>query len=465
MSFSRALVAFVAIVSFAILTVGCEEPLPPGVDPVETGPVTIKVVSAIDHATAMSDVKVAVNAADGSIIADGVTDASGTFTVAEIEAGASATIASEDTRQGPMLQTKFELKPNATYTFTVFKDPRVVGQITVTGTNIPSGTYQDAYVGNCRLSLGIQEDLTEDCIQSDGKITIYAYAYDTNRVTRGRAVAYDVTFTDGMTVNLDDWYSAPTTGFNFAAVNASTAIIDAFFELHAQRRGTQFRLEASNYGEVSENTFTNYSVYFPKDLPAAENGHGFLLEYQHSIQTATGIRFNGFISRKQWITSPMQVDLSQAILPVEITSLVGDFSDNVSPAANWTVNNGDSADAAILVLQWANSGKDITWTATTPMINGHAKLPALPASMSNYAPATGGVVTGPILLTADSSRVTGYDEFAQNESSIFLFERTIEGGSTEATIKYNATISTDFVLKTTPEQQKQLPLLRLLKTL
>lgn len=462
MILSRAFAALFAVVSFSVFTIGCEDTLPPGVTPEETGPLTIKVVSETDHPVVMSDVRVVVNAADGSIIEEGVTDASGSFVVAEVEAGVSATIATEDSTRGRMLQTRFDLKPNATYTFTAFTNPRVVGTITVTGTNMPSGTFQDVNIGNCRATLGTATQLTEDCVQSDGKVSIYASAYNSNRIVHGRAAKYDLPFVTGMTVNLSDWYSVATSNFNFSAVNGPTAIMNAYFELIAQRRGTEFRFEAHKNGEVSEKSFSGYSLNFPNQLPLPENGRGFQLVYQQHSQTATGLRIRGFLSRKQWIVSPMQIDIASGTPSVEISSLVADLSDGGKPAASWAATGDESADAAILFLQWSNDGKDVSWVGATPLTNGYAKLPDLPASMSGFAPpSSGGILLGPVLITAHSSRISGYDEFAQNESALFLFNSRVTGGSTEATIKFTATLATDFALRTTPSQQKQWPLLRL----
>lgn len=452
MFFSRALVAFVlALVSFfALACVESTTPPTDGMEP-EIGAITIKVVSMDRNAVPMTGVKVAINDADGELLLDGTTDSNGEFVADDMTAGASATVADENSPFGGLLQTKFALKPGKTYQFSVTNKPTILGTITVNGTNIPGGVlFTDVKVGECHGSLGSSFTITSNCVQTDGKFSVYAEGMGSDRTIYGRALKTDLTFTNNMTVTLSDWYT-PTSTMGISSFNAPAELTSAFFDVEFERRGTYFTNEALHAGAVSGTSFTGAAIAVPTLLPDATGGHGFNLSYQHALKSAAAIKAGGFYARKQWVEAAMILDSSKLMPGVDIQSLLPDFSDLTRPAMTWTIAAPELTDAALAAFTWVNGSTTVTWLGATPTETGYAKVPVLPTSMSALALPSGGVVQGPILFVADWTHGTGYDAFVEsNVSETVVMRRLPENGAMEDTFKYIAGSSTDTVLRKTP---------------
>lgn len=465
MKFANAF-SVLALMFLSVLFTGCpgEEP-PTGPTGPTSGTVTIYTKSMTASQTPVAGLTVAINDETGELVDTGETDSAGTFVATDVPANSSATVVSESTELGKLMLTKFGLQPEKSYTFNVLRESPVVATVTVTLTNLPfDSVYQSIYVGGskCSAQSGVPLSLKAECVQSDGKVSIYATAFDAQNRVVGQALKLDLPLTAVITQTIDDWYVVTS---NTVQVNLANAPYDlsssaTYINLAVQRRDSTFPLGWNQIGTANANAFTGTTFAIPTTLAAPENGHGYLLKTQSTAVTQAGTRVDGFIIRTQSFPTLVQYGLDQWLPALQARRVWADLADATRPAMGWELTGEGSVDAVMALMSWTNNGNNVNWLTTMPAGDGYAQLPQLPASMTDFLPPSGGLIQGPILFTAEASWCAGYDEFAATETPLTIFDYgDFYGAEGNAVLKFSGAAPNDVVFKTTGGRLNRLPVM------
>jgi hypothetical protein len=422
-----------------------------GQPPTVAASITVRVLGTIDNPAPVAGAQISVNASDGSVITSGASDSSGSFTVANPPTGASITVQAQDARFSfvtGFLQTYYDVAPGSTYIFRFARPvapPTQIATIHATVSNAPTDTFITVDAGpDCRGSGTTDVAIFPSCVQSDGKVTVYATAMRSDRTLVGAALLRDVAFTPGGTTNvaLDTWPTPPA-GQQLSFGSAPGPILDpnsvfggSAISYSFYRRGIVYTPEVSTPGKTSGNAFTTQSYLFPIELPLGEPGKGFLVGFSSGFETSAGSQYGGFVSRVNALPSFAEYDLHQALPVLDLTAFL-DIRNFARPAVTWSSSAG-TFDGAFLVGSWQNLGDDSAtlWLAKSPVGRNAMTLPTLPLSIAASAPRPGARFGAFLLSMMDASWVSGYNAFTDQDSVDVLGGMIDVPAGTEGALKY-----------------------------
>ena len=435
---------------------GCDPSTPDtGTEPV-VGTVQVLVAGQF---SGVAGVPVAINDSTGALVANGVTDMTGHYSKANVTEGGSITIGTESSGS-KILQTRYNFKVDREYRFDVEQEGNQVGTVTVTAVGAPD-TNVSITIGRCGGSPGTPIKITQNCLQSDGKVTVYATSFDTSRVVHGRAVAYDVAVGAVTPVTLNTW-ATPETTLTPSIVGAPGEIQEADLTLQLERKGIAYGLEATKYGTIDGNRYSGTQYRFPEQLPLPQNGHGFVFSGGFVTDGPDGYRIGQFFVRLADPSTNQNFSAMNRTPNVEIPVATVDGFAEGRPRFAWSVTGTEadlqSVDAVVGVIAWNNAAH--YWIVTAPQEWGLAEWPReLPASLDPFLPpANGGVYAGPIMYAANASWTSGYDEFASQVDGSGMLLRGIPETPSEASLSYIAHMGSDIVLNKNTRRSRLRPL-------
>jgi hypothetical protein len=451
--------ALISLVATAAFSAGCTDETDPVVTP-ETppAPVTVSVRASTNAEAAIAGALVAINTEDGALLESGTTDASGQYVTQNLSEKVIITVADPN---GPAAdvhtQSVYEAKPGSTYVFHSAQPSPDHGTVSFTTSNLPIGAdYVSISADKCGTTItgavSSNFNVTSDCLQSDGKITVYAEAFSATNQIMGYAIAADQTLAAGGTLNLtfNTWVPTDRT-IAFSAVNTPGTLTNGNLGFYVYHKNAKYSFRTSNYGMVTGNSYTGASYTYGSPLAVADGGHGYILSFQGGIDTATGPVSAGFISQLPSISTNVVFDLSQSLASTQVTSSI-DISNPGQPDLSWSAAEG-AFDGAVAILTWDDASMNYhSWTVKAPAERGLVTFPVLPASMAAFTPSTAVPLAAAGIVMVDASAISDYDTFAQSfdlfEALDARFRTTAAGG-----IKYTLALSSTPVFKPAPGQQ------------
>lgn len=394
------------------------------------GPVTLRFIynDRLESPYTLS-AQIAFNSPSGALLplqALPVAGQPGVYRAEDVPPGTTVTAAAFDA-QGTfpvkLLQTIYDVKPNATYVIALFgaPAPTLVGRIRVA---LSPNSWASA--GGCPLfavpagSTNYEGDITSACLQADGKVSILA---ETPNGSGSRTVYYALdqqlmasgVTTVSLTVN-----SAPRSQVvNFRSgpgeINFPGADPVASAVLFLYRKGFQYAVSSDVAGTASGSSFlgTHWSV--PPTFAESGNGKGYLSYFYSQFRLAGGVTKVGSVI-SQTATAPTPWEVSLAGLPgLDVTQARSNLTDLTHVSVRWNPS-ASTYDAVASLVSWQGASGTQAWVAVGRPSSGVLAMPELPAAMASYLPAGTPSLNGPVLYHLDASWLSGasaYDQFAQ----------------------------------------------------
>lgn len=470
-----------ALVS-ATLVSGCKDDDAPGI---ESGPVTVRVMSSFPQSGAQPvpyvNALVSVNDVTGKTIVTGTTAADGRFTANNVTSGASITVATPSGGQlSKLLHTVYDVQPGGEYLVShPTKDPTPVGTVTISISGVPAGgSILRAYIGKCgnqaaAAATTLSIAITSDCLQSDGKASLYAYVENSTQQLHAYAVVTDVTLpaSGNFTVNANAWQAVAGANDLFtvrASFLNSAHKLDYFSPvLSYSRRGVSYGATQASPGQLDMETSTSFTDTIFQVIPTLVErspGYGYFLAFGGTFTGRTGgTRQSGARISTDTLPRTGYYDLSAYRIAQEIVSLEADLNDSARPELYWTTETvaAGEVDAAVAVLSWGVGGALVNWITVAPADLGMASFPELdPVLFAGYLPAEAddGLIDGPLLLLVDASWRAGYQDFVRNDHAGPVFWQS-HAVSENSTLLLHASNPTNVVYKSSGAAAAQIDLL------
>lgn len=414
MKFISELSSVVFLISSLIFS-GCGDDL--------SGKVVIAVSRNLKAPVAAVNIPVVIQDIDGQVLDSGHTDANGTFITQKALLGSSVSITSKN-GSDEFVQTIYGVEPGTSVRSApksyLFVLPPTTTPSTPLGTlrvKVPAlslGESAEVIVGGggrgdglCQSSvfsdsstLIAEIELHSECVEKDGKLTVFASRINSETfTTRGYAAKMNVTWILGgkTTVQLNEWKA-------FEEAQKSTLKVSNLpygQEIHRlqpiyfpRRNGAIYQSWPLDYGD---RFFQNSKFGVPRE---------FFQDDRPNLTFLRGIEV--FLNVGKTRLGGGVLQSNSAAYQSVVFDLKRDFLDlNVSfnPKTLEWVGSSDY-DAALLTAHWSKpDGGFVYWSALAPQDAGEIKAPLQLGS-------------DPQFVLIDASWVSGYDDFVQKRSML-----------------------------------------------